>query len=332
MKKIDLEHHLFDRSAVTAFESRTEPPCIDKGTGYMQYTKHAGLPLGQKILPLLLEVAEGRIELMDRVGVDTAVLSTSMGVERLDTAESISVSKATNDAVAELCRRFPGRYLGSAALPVKDVGEACRELERCVKDYGFVCWHTHSNYGETFPDDAMYRPIFEKAAELGVYVYLHPDFPQYARYEGFGGTVTGPALGFTLDTVTTATRMILSGIYDEIPNLKVVLGHLGETLPFLLERMENRVKFLPNPFVKCKRDLAEYFKDNILVTTSGNMSAAAFECAKSVFGMDTITYGSDYPYEPLEDMMGFLASVPLTEAEREKVFYRNAVERLGIPA
>lgn len=151
----------------------------------------------------------------------------------------------------ELTRAHPGRLFGSAILPVKDVAAAERELERCVKEYGFVSWHTHSNYGNTAPDDPRYLPLFRNAAELGVYVYLHPQLPEGSRYAGYGFTFAGPGLGFTVDTVTTLLRMVVSGLFDEIPSLRLVLGHLGEGLPFLLDRIENRIKFLPNPAIRC---------------------------------------------------------------------------------
>lgn len=120
-----------------------------------------------------------------------------------------------------------------------------------MKEYGFVSWHTHSNYGNTAPDDPRYLPLFRKAAELGVYVYLHPQLPEGSRYAGYGFTFAGPGLGFTVDTVTTLLRMVVSGLFDEIPSLRLVLGHLGEGLPFLLDRIENRIKFLPNPAIRC---------------------------------------------------------------------------------
>ena len=139
------------------------------------------------------------------------------GAEQLEPAKSIAVCQATNAALYELTRAHPGRLFGSAILPVKDVAAAERELERCVKEYGFVSWHTHSNYGNTAPDDPRYLPLFRKAAELGVYVYLHPQLPEGSRYAGYGFTFAGPGLGFTVDTVTTLLRMVVSGLFDEIP-------------------------------------------------------------------------------------------------------------------
>ncbi|MFP7296254.1 amidohydrolase family protein [Neobacillus niacini] len=329
MKRIDFENHFYDQSLLEAFSNRQQPPFYRKETNVITWTDAITMPQ-DVILPQLLEVAEKRNQLMKEQGVDIVILSSSPGPEQLDEENSIEVCRKTNDAMAAIMKKYPTQYLGSAILPVKNPVEACKELERCVKEYGFVSWHTHSNYGDGAPDEEFYFPIFQKAQELGVYVYLHPQLPNDMRVEGYGFTVAGPALGFTLDTIITITRMIVSGLFDRLPNLKVVLGHLGEGLPFLLDRMDNRVKFLPNPFIKCKEDVSYYFKNNIYVTTSGNMSKEAFICTKEVLGIDRILFGSDYPYESLPEMMHFLSDVPLTEEEREKLFYRNAIEKLGI--
>lgn len=326
---IDLENHFYDQSLIEALTVREEPPLYDPKTDLIHWSKNIFMPQGQ-LLKKLLDVGNERMTLLDRLGITHAVLSTSPGLEQLDEVNSIKVCETTNAALYELTKKYPGKILGSAALPVKNVDAAVAELEKCVKEYHFVAWHTHSNYGDTAPDDLAYRPIFQKASELGIYIYLHPQLPENSRYENYGFTFAGPGLGFTVDTLTTVLRMIVSGLFDEIPSLKIVLGHLGEGLPFLLERIENRIKFLPNDAILCKQDLKYYFKHNIWVTTSGNMSSAAFRCTKDVLGMDRILFASDHPFENASDMMEFLRNVPMTEAEREKLFYKNAEKLMGI--
>lgn len=330
MLKIDLENHFYDGSVIRALELRKKPPFYDRESDQIQWTDSVRMPQGI-LLERLLDVGENRIKLMDAEGIDKAVLSCSPGPEQLDIEESISVCKNTNDALAAVIKKYPDRFYGSAILPVHDVDAACKELERCVKELGFVAWHTHSNYGMDAPDQETYRPIFKKAADLGIYVYLHPQLPEGGRMEDFGFTFAGPGLGFTVDTVTTIMRMIVSGLFDEIPGLKVVLGHLGEGLPFLLDRIDNRISFLPNPNIKCRHDVSYYFKNNIWVTTSGNMSPEAFACAKKVLGMDHILFGSDYPYENVHDMMEFLKGIPLNVRENEQLYYDNANNILNIP-
>lgn len=329
MKRIDLENHFYDQSTIDALAERSEAPFYNKQENIIMWTDTISMK-PDVLLNQLLDVAEVRSKLMKEQGIDVAVLSSSPGLEQLEVNESIEMCKKSNDALAEVIKKYPGQYLGSATLPVKNIDEACKELERCVKEHGFVSWHTHSNYGDTAPDDEIYRPIFKKAVELSIYVYLHPQLPNNKRTDGYGFTVAGPGLGFTMDTITTITRMIVSGLFDELPNLKVILGHLGEGIPFLLERMNNRMKFIPNPSIKCKEDVGFYFKNNIFVTTSGNMCKDAFECAKNVLGIDNILFGSDYPYESLPDMMKFLSELSLSEIERDKLFYKNAIVKLGL--
>jgi len=328
MKLIDFENHFYDVSLVDALARRTTPPVYNKQTNIITWYDGIDMPQG-KLMPPLLEVGEERIKLMDKLGIDIAVLSCSPGAEMLDKEESVKACLATNKALYELTKKYPDRYMGSAILPVKDIDASLNELEKCVKEYGFVAWHTHSNYGETAPDDPQYKPLLKKAAELGVYIYLHPQLTDNPRLKGYGFGLAGPALGFTLDTMTTITRMIVSGIFDEIPNLKVVLGHLGEAMPFLLDRLDNRIRLIPTDPIKNKKDPSYYFKNNIMVTVSGNMSPEAFQCTKDVFGMDHILFGSDHPFENAADMVEFVKNLPLTDEEREMLYCKNA-EKLGI--
>jgi predicted TIM-barrel fold metal-dependent hydrolase len=326
MRKIDLENHFYDRSLIAALGRRNAPPMYDAARDVVTWCDGVEMPQG-RLLPLLYDVGEERLRLMDALGIETAVLSSSPGAEALEPAESADVCRTTNRALYELTRRYPGRYLGSAALPVQDVPAALAELERCVEEYGFVAWHTHSNYGSTAPDDPRYRPLFRRAAELGVYVYLHPQLADDPRVKGYGFGVAGPALGFTVDTMATIVRMIVSGLFDEIPDLTVFLGHLGEAMPFLLDRLDNRIRLIPSDPIRNREAPSHYFRRNIVVTVSGNLSPAAFRCTKDVLGIDRICFGSDHPFEDAAAMARFVEDLPLTVEEREKLCFRNA-ERL----
>lgn len=328
MKLIDFENHFYDQCLIDAFIERNEPPFYRTDTDLITWSDSIQMPQGA-LLTKLLEVDERRIALMDKLGIDCAILSCSPGAEQLDPVKSIEVCRKTNDALYALTQRFPGRYLGTAILPVKDVDASTSELERCVKQLGFVGWHTHSNYGETACDDLRYLPLFKKAEELGVYVYLHPQLAHTSRVDDCGFPVAGPGLGFTLDTVTTLTRMIVTGMLDQVPALKLVLGHYGEALPFLLDRMDNRLTFLPNAKAKNRHNFSYYFHRNIFVTTSGNMSKEAFECTRRVLGLERILFGSDYAFEDPAEMVEYVKNLPLGEKERELLYYKNA-EALGI--
>lgn len=325
MKRIDFENHFYDVSVLEALAERSSYPIFHKAEDIISWEKGIDMPQ-QVLLPQLMEMGEKRLGLMDKYGITTAVISCSPGVEQLDSESSMEVCRKTNDALYKLTQAYPDRYMGSAVLPVKNVEGACAELERCVKELGFVAWHTHSNYGDSYPDDTVYRPIFKKAAQLGVYVYLHPQLPDMERLNSMGFTFAGPGLGFTMDTVISILRMIATGIFDEIPDLKVILGHLGEGIPFLLDRIDNRMNFLPNEKLKNRNNFSYYFKNNIMVTTSGNMSKEAFLCAKDVLGIDRILFGSDYPYENLAEMVDFIDELPLSTKERHMLYWQNGTQ------
>ena len=330
MKIIDLENHFYSDFLLEALSERTEPPYYRiVGEDCFLHYNHM-VAFKDTLIPKLVEIGEKRIEYLKENGIDAAVLCSSGCGEQLDVDVSIDVCRNTNDMIGALTKEFPGIYYGSAMLPVNDPEAACEELERCVKEYGFVCWHTHSNYGENHPEDEKYWPLFKKAADLGVYVYLHPHMPVEDRLCDLGFTFAGPGLGFTVDTATTALRMIVKGIFDEIPNLKVVLGHLGEGIPPLLERIDNRLSFVPNPHVKSKHTVEYYFNNNIYVTTSGNLSYNSFDAAVDKMGIDRLLFETDYPYEGVEEMMEFVRSIPLSEEDRKKLYYENAVNELNI--
>jgi len=328
MKLIDFENHFYDECFMDTLKKRDTAPYYNPDTEIVTWSEAIKAPFG-KLVPLLLEVGEGRLAKMDQVGISTAILSCSPGVEDLDLSESIDVARKTNDALYELTKKYPDRYMGTAILPVGDIQASLDELSRCVNELGFVSWQAHSNFGDTFLDNERYLPILKKAADLGVYVYLHPQLPTDLRVDDLGFPVAGPGLGFTVDTMIAITRMVVKGIFDDIPGLKMVLGHLGEALPFLLKRMDNRMKFLPNPIAKNTHDFSYYFKNNIWVTTSGNMCNEAFACARNVLGLDRILVGSDFPYEDINEMLQFVKDLPLGEADRKKLYYENA-EALGI--
>lgn len=323
MKRIDFENHFYDVSTIESMAARQTFPRYDRSRDVICWNRKVEMPQGL-LLKKLLDVGESRLQLMDDNKIDTAMISTSQGVEDLAPAEAIDLCRKTNDAVYALTRQYPGRYLGSAILPVKDVAAAAAELDRCVSDLGFVCWHTHSNYNGAAPFEDRFRPLFRKAEKLNLFVYLHPGFPEGENMSDFGFTFGGPGVGFTVDTMVSILKMTVSGLFDELPNLKVVLGHLGEAIPFLLDRIDNRMNFIPNPLLKNLQKPSYYFRHNIMVSTSGNMSAAAFRCTKDVLGIENIVFGSDYPFENLPDMINFIDSLPISDEERAMVYCDNA--------
>ncbi len=337
MKRIDLENHFYSLEMLDAMAS-LDPPMYNKDTKVVHYMTDADLPLGF-LYDAVTNYAGERIQAMDKNHIDVAVLSVSAGVELLPTEIQIDVARTVNDVLAEAIKDYPDRLLGTAVLPVNDPEAACAELERCVKELGFVAWYTSSNYGEHHPDEEQFLPIFKKAEELGVFVYLHPFSPNDPRFQGLGVSLPTAGLGFTVDTMVTLTRMVLKGVLDSCPNLRLLIGHLGESIPFLLERMDNRFGFavdskiasaMPrDPRIKNEHPFSYYFENgNILVTTSGNTSLAAFECSRIAIGTEHILFASDYPMEVLGDIVSFIDGLPISEEERQNIYGGNALKYL----
>lgn len=326
---IDMEHHFYTPDFLERIEGRQTAPGYNKDKDLISYIDGKWMPLGF-VGSRLLELAEARLSRMDAAGITAALLQCSPGTETLPGPEGIELCRAVNRRVYEVTKEYPGRFFGMATLPVREPAEAARELERCVKEYGFVGWHTHSNYGEAHPDDEAFLPIFQTAAKLGAFVYIHPAMPAWSRLNDLGLIVSAGGLGFTVDAMATLTALIARGVFEAAPGLRIVAGHFGESMPFLLERMDTF--FDPkwnDPSLKNAELPSYYFKNNILVTTSGNMSPETFRLTKDVLGIDRIMVGTDYPYESPKKEMEFLASLELTKEEREMLYHKNAEDLLG---
>ena len=341
MKTIDFETHFVTQEWVDATYANPGYPRFvdDPATGRrrMYYREDAFEPHGDFLLNRLLDLGEGRIKEMDKAGIDKAIVSlTSPGRGPLRARASARRSpEGVNDELAAAIDKYPDRLMGFAALAPKDPQAAAAELERCVKELGFKGWKTHSNFGDSYIDEKRYWPILAKAEELGVVIYLHPVAPMIKELRTYGLALAGAAFGFGVETATAMMRLVLSGAFDAFPKLKIMLGHYGEGLPFLMQRIDH-------PFVRphlkaadpevvpdLKRVPSEYLRDNMLMTTSGNYLPAAFKCTREALGMERILLGTDYPYEEMTECMSFLEGLGLSQEEKELLYYRNAGE-LGI--
>jgi len=339
MKKIDFETHFVTQEWVDTLFSNPGYPRLERDaeTGALRLCYHpeAREPYGDALLEKLLDLGDGRLATMDAAGIDVSVISlTAPGVEQFDPALGARLAKNANDALADAVQRHPDRFQGFAALAVKDVARAVDELERAVKDLGLIGWKTHSNFGDSYLDEKRYWPILAKAEELDVPVYLHPTTPKIAETWTYGVALAGPPFGFGLETSLAAMRLVLSGVFDSFPRLKLVLGHYGEGLPFHMQRIDwaferPHAKADKGAVVPLKRKPSEYFHSNLAVTTSGNYLPAAFKCTREVLGMDRIMLGTDYPYEDLSECLAFLDGLGLS-AEEETLLYQDNAVRLGL--
>lgn len=331
MKKIDLENHFYNQFSVEVLQGRQDKgyPWWDAKENALWFMKQVSMD--HSVLgPKLTDFAEKRIPEMERLGIEKAVISLAPGIDILPASESVEACRKANDALYELTLRYP-KLIGSCILPMFDAREAVKEMERCVKELGFKMWQAHSNIDGRHHDEEQFRPIWRKLEELGIFVYLHPNYnPLNDIFNDYGYPMAGPGLGFTADTSAAIIRIMLSGMLDSMPKLKIVLGHYGEALPFLLERLDNRMAMLPEPKQHNALKPSEYFGRNIMVTTSGNTSIPAFECTRAAIGMDNILLGTDYPFESMADCISYLEQCPMPRSDREKLYYKNAESKLGL--
>jgi 2,3-dihydroxybenzoate decarboxylase len=282
----------------------------------------------------LFDLGELRLAEMDEAGIDMQVLShNAPSTQRLDAESAVRLARGVNDRLHAAIQRNPGRFAGFAALPTPDPKAAADELERAVTQLGFKGAMVHGLTNGVFFDDPRFWPIMERAQALDVPIYLHPAVPHkavidvyYKDYVGKYPAITNAAWGFTVETATQGVRMVLSGAFDAYPNLKIILGHLGEGLPFLIWRIDmalNRPGSTPVRF-------REAFDRNFWITTSGNFSTPALICSMLEMGSDRILYSVDWPF--VRNMPGtkWVQELQISDADKEKILAGNAKRLLKL--
>jgi uncharacterized protein len=289
------------------------------------------------LIEQLCDLGDGRIAAMDAAGIDLQVLSlTSPGVEQLDATDAVALARATNDRLAAAVRQHPSRLAGFAALPTAAPDAAAEELERTVRDHGFkgalINGHTRGRY----LDDESFWPILQRAQALGVPLYLHPTPPPPAAitqvYAGnYPPEVTGllatAAWGWHLDTATHVLRLVLSGAFDRFPGLQLVIGHLGEGLPFMLPRLELA---LPTQVTKLERPVGAYLRENLHYSVSGFNWTPAFLDLLLQVGADRIMFSADHPYASMAQARAFLGQLPVSAADKARIAHTNAEQLLKL--
>ena len=282
------------------------------------------------------ELGPRRIAYMDERGIDTQVISYASGIPAtMEPEYAVPLCREVNEEMARKAAAYPGRFYLFAHLPLGDGGEAAGELERCVRERGFVGAMISGHYHDLPYDDAHYLPIFEKAQTLNVPVYLHPGLVNPAVTEKYYSgnwseraafMLSGFGLGWHYDVGVQVVRMMMAGVFDKLPGLKIMMGHWGELVSFYMYRLDE----IPQAAVGLKRKFSSYFKENIYVNPSGMLNAEQLRYCLDTFGPDHITWGEDYPYRRSSDIRSFLETYPLTEDVREKIAHGNAEALLHI--
>ena len=310
---IALEEHYTDPAVMAAAKS-TGVPVI-------------GNTMYARLAPMLNDLGELRLKHMDEAGIDVQVISHGpSSIQQLDAATCIKLAASTNDMLHRAVVSHPTRFAGFAALPTPDPKAAADELERCVTKLGFKGAMIHGRTQGAFHDHPRFHPIFERAHALDVPIYIHPGQPHEAMAAAYYDdylkdfpALANAAWGYTIDTASQILRMILSGLFDKYPKLKIIVGHQGEGMPFLVDRVDEAVN-------RGGKQVAfkEIFCNNFWITTSGHFSTPALTCSLMEMGVERVLFSVDYPF--VENVPGtrWMEGVPLSRDDKEKILNGNA--------
>jgi hypothetical protein len=310
-------------------EEHFTTPAFRSGPGRKR-EEHAAKMGGRlaDVFAKLADVGDKRIAEMDAAGIDMQVLSlTAPGTEQSEAAEALSLATEANDFLAAAVKKYPKRFAGFAILPTAVPEKAAQELERRVRDNGFVGANIHGHHRGRYLDDKFYWPILERAEALGVPIYLHPTMPPQAvidaSFGGFSPLVTdlfaGPGWGWHIETAVHILRMILGGVFDRYPKLQFVIGHLGESLPSMMQRVD-----LMTAAAKLQRPVSEYLRNNVHYTISGFNYPPSFLNLLLEVGVGRIMFSADHPYASMKEARAFLEQLPVSAADKERIAHGNA--------
>jgi predicted TIM-barrel fold metal-dependent hydrolase len=313
---------------VTVEEHFAHPEFFD-GPGREFKEQARSGPRGAKLFEQLSDVGAKRLAEMDAAGIDMQLLSLQYpGTEQLEAAEAIAVARAANDFLAAAVKQHPMRFAGLAALPTGAPDKAAAELQDRVRS-GFKGAIINGHNRGRYLDDKSYWPILECAEALEAPIYLHPTRPPQAVIEAsYGGLapevswmLSGPGWGWHIETAVHVIRLIVGGAFDRFPKLQVVIGHLGEGLPFMLPRLD--INMAP-ALTKLKRSFGDYLRGNVHYTFGGFFFPATFLDLLLEVGVERIMFSVDHPYGSMARGRAFLEQLPVSAADRERIAHGNA--------
>jgi len=274
------------------------------------------------------DLGELRLKEMDEAGIDVQVLSHGApSTQRLDAPTAVRLARDANDRLAKVIAARPDRFAGFAALPTPDPKAAATELDRAIGELGFKGAMVHGLTNGVFFDDKRFWPIFERAQALDVPLYVHPAAPHsavvdayYKDYVKDFPAILNAAWGFTVETATQGIRLVLSGVFDAYPDLKIILGHMGEGLPFLLWRIDHALSRPGNRRIAFREQFSRHF----YITTSGNFSTPALLCSMMELGVDRILFSVDWPFVQNVPGTKWMSELQLSAEDKTKILSGNA--------
>ena len=326
MKLITLEEHFSDERIIKAneaFNSSSQEQSEELQDFYKSRTKFG---------EALFDIKEKRLPYMDAQRITMQVLSyTSPVSDKVPLSEAVKICRQANDILAGHIEEYPDRFAGFATLPMSAPEAAADELERCVKEYHFCGALLAGQYQEHFYDEPQFFTIFERAEKLNVPVYFHPALIN-SRIQDFyftspnwsiviAGQFASAGFGWHMDVGIHVLRMIMSGIFDKLQGLKLISGHWGELVPSFLERLDY---MFPPKMTGLKKNISEYYRENIYITPSGILSSMQLEYLVKLMGAEHILYSVDYPYMQPDNVYEFIDESNLTREQKELIAHGNA--------
>ncbi|QPN58119.1 amidohydrolase [Synechococcus sp. CBW1107] len=312
-----------------ALEEHFSAPGLEPSINEVSFFDPEVFPIIEAALP---EIAEHRLLAMDRAGISIAVLSQTLpGVQSMgDVALAVDLARRGNDFLHTRIALAPERFRGFACLALQDVDAACNELKRCVLELGFLGVLVNGATDGVYLDEPHFSQFWHTLEQLDVPLYLHPGLVK-GQVEAFRGypELESALWGWTCDTATHILRLVFSEVFDRHPRARLILGHMGETLPFMLWRLDSRAG-VTTIGRSLSRPPSETIKKHVTVTTSGVCADAPLRCALEAMGDDAVMFSTDYPYEDIQLAADWIDNADISEDQRIKVCRTNAQRVLGL--
>jgi uncharacterized protein len=338
MKIVCVEEHTVDLEMQSAALPllRTEAPylaAISLEESEPRSPHRAARVAMKEAVGLGLDLGEGRIKEMDAAGIQMQIVSSGTPAQFVPKEQAVAMTRALNNRLAAASAKNPSRLGGFAVLPWQDPQAAADELTRAVSELGLKGALILGRPGSAFLDHPQYLPVLQRFHALRVPLYLHPYVPvpqvQKIYYDDLltpevSARLSIAGWGWHNEAGVHLLRLLLSGVFERLPDLQIICGHWGEMVPFFLERLDSSISKKTTGF---SRTIPEIYKDHVWVTPSGLFSLPHFQFIQSVVGVDRILWSTDYPYFRMDSAREFLLNLPVSEADKEKIAFRNA-ERL----
>jgi 5-carboxyvanillate decarboxylase len=337
-KRIATEEAFAPPEMIEAYRRILEGPDPDPGfKGLMGFYMSSPSARAQHIMRCLTDLDQLRLQHMDEAGIDMQVLAlTSPGVQVMDAADAVAFARLANDQLAEAVRRHPTRFAGMIAVAPQDPAAAAKEIERGVHQLGMRSVVINSHTQGEYLSDSKFWDIFAAAEALNVPIYLHPNALPRKMLEPFQECgLDGAIYGFGVETGLHALRIITAGVFDRFPKLQLILGHMGEALPFWAYRLDymHRATVLSQRYESIKplrKRPSDYLRDNFIVTNSGVAWEPAIKFTQGVVGVERVLYAMDYPYQYAIDEVSTLDHMAMSAEDKKQFFQTNAERVFGL--